>query len=124
DYGLAVETTYGRASQALLRAAGVSLEAYSDREKVAIRDSVDVTIALYNRGKRRVAFSYGQINVDTAGTLVTIGDPVTVMRDSTLRMAGRVGVPSVTYPWWLVYGVDQNYSLYDLQDRPGEKRGR
>jgi hypothetical protein len=32
-------------------------------------------------------------------------------------------MPAVTYPWWLLYGVDRQYSIYDLQDVPGARRG-
>ena len=48
---------------------------------------------------------------------------IAVPRDSVVRIGGRVEMPAVTYPWWLLYGVDPTYSMYDLQDMPGRRRG-
>jgi hypothetical protein len=129
DLALALSTTIERASNALVLAAGVTVEALSEREKVAVRDSVNVTVAIHNRGKALVAMTGGSITVEGARTDLLPPRPdgqimmFAVASDSSIRMGGRVEMPAVTYPWWLVYGVDQKYFVYDLQDFTGGKRG-
>jgi LmbE family N-acetylglucosaminyl deacetylase len=113
DYGLAIQATYERASRALLLAAGVSVDAYASRERVAAGDSVDVTVALYNRGRRPVAMTYVQVNVDTASTPLLL-DTVGVAPDSTRRITRRAAVPSQTTPWWLDHGIDTVFSIYEF----------
>lgn len=122
DFEDAIATTRDRASRALLQAAGVSVEAYAAREKVAAGDTVDLTVALYNRGASQVHVVFGEVWADTARAVFT--DSLSLLPDSTLRLAGRLDVPAVTYPWWMKYGTDRDHAVYDLQDGPGWKRGR
>ena len=68
DLQLALNTTIDRASRALLLAAGISVDALSDREKVAIKDSADLTVAVYNRGKAKVALVGGNAVVEAQST--------------------------------------------------------
>jgi hypothetical protein len=123
DYMLGLMTTADRASRALVLAAGVVVDALADREKVAVKDSVGVTVSIYNRGKARVDVVGGGIGVEGIRTSFGDGIRAEVMRDSTLRLGGQVEMPAVTYPWWLVHGADRTYAMYDLQDAPGGKRG-
>jgi LmbE family N-acetylglucosaminyl deacetylase len=124
-------TTGDRASRAIVLAAGVTVDALADREKVAVHDSVGVVLAVYNRGRAAVQLTSAQLNVESAAFDLMPGPArgggaallVDVMRDSVLRLGGRVEMPSVTYPWWLMYGVDRQYPMYDLQDVPGARRG-
>jgi LmbE family N-acetylglucosaminyl deacetylase len=129
DLTIALNTTIDRASKALVLAAGVRVEALSTREKVAINDSVDVTMAIYNRGKSLVDLIGGEMTIEgNRRSILEVPPNATVMvavaADSVVRLGGRVEMPAVTYPWWLLYGADQRYSVYDLQDGPGQKRGR
>ena len=123
DLGLALRTTVERATKAVSLAAGISVEVYAAREKVAARDSVDVTIAIHNRGSRQVEISASGVLQDTMRH-VFVRDTVVIPADSTLRLVGRIPIPEVTYPWWLRYGIDANHAVYDLQDGPGQARGR
>jgi LmbE family N-acetylglucosaminyl deacetylase len=123
DYGLAIQSTRDRASRALLLAAGVSVDAYAPREKVAAGDSVDVTVALYNRGSRRVAISSVQTKIDTAWTPVLI-DSIRVAPDSTARVTKRVLVPNQATSWWLTHGVDSAFSVYNFRQSTGSSAGR
>ena len=106
DFTDAIATTRDRASRALLQAAGVSVEAYAAREKVAVGDTVDVAVALYNRGDAPVRVMFGSVWADTASAAVTDGE-LNVLPDSTLRLAGHLEVPVVTYPWWMKYGTER-----------------
>ena len=123
DYRDAMRTMEERASGALLLAAGVSVEGYAAREKVAVGDSVDVTVALYNRGSSLFRPMLGGVWVDSSSAFEGL-DSLRVRPDSTLRFIVRAEVPAVTYPWWMKYGTDRVYAIYDLQDGPGGKRGR
>jgi LmbE family N-acetylglucosaminyl deacetylase len=123
DLALALSTTIDRATRALVLAAGVRVDAHSAREKVAVHDSVDVTIAVYNRGPAIVELTGGEVVVEGKAQEFGGTARAAVMRDSVVRLGGRVEMPAVTYPWWLVHGTAKDYSVYDLQDQPGEKRG-
>ncbi|HET9425962.1 MAG TPA: PIG-L family deacetylase [Gemmatimonadaceae bacterium] len=116
DLASSLLTTRMRAEEALLLAAGVKVVALSAREKVAVRDSVDVTVSVYNRGGEPVAVWDGRAVVADSVTPFGLRERITVMPDSVLRLGGRVQMPAVTYPWWMVYGVHDEYAVYDLQD--------
>lgn len=121
DLAMALNTVIDRASRALILAAGVTIDAQSSREKVAIRDSVDVTVAVYNRGTWNVELVHGAVVVEDKSTELGAGG-VSILPDSALRLGGRVEMPGVTYPWWLVYGTDERLSLYAMRDSTGEPR--
>ena len=55
DLALALATTRTRASEALIDAAGVAIEATASRELVALRDTVPVTVTVYNQGKTPIS---------------------------------------------------------------------
>ncbi|MEO5568738.1 MAG: PIG-L family deacetylase [Gemmatimonadaceae bacterium] len=121
DLAMALNTVIDRASRALILAAGVTIDAQSSREKVALRDSVDVTVAIYNRGTWNVELVDGAVVIEDKSSDLGAGG-VPILPDSALRLGGRVEMPGVTYPWWLVYGTDERLPLYAMRDGTGEPR--
>ncbi|HEX8942494.1 MAG TPA: PIG-L family deacetylase, partial [Gemmatimonadaceae bacterium] len=99
DLALALRTTRERATSALLDAAGVNVEATASRELVAERDSVPVTLAVYNEGTAPIALERASITAqraDAAQAERAIA-PDSVARQTLTYHAG----PSPMVPWWL-----------------------
>jgi LmbE family N-acetylglucosaminyl deacetylase len=100
DLQLALTTTRDRAGAALLNAAGVSLNAYAPRELIAERDTVPVTVAVYNQGKAPVALEraslIGRVTGPASSRARDIA-PESSVQDTLPFVAGID--PSV--PWWL-----------------------
>jgi len=99
DLALALGTTRGRASAALLNAAGVVVEATAPREYVAQRDTMPVTVTLYNRGRTPVVF-------ESVALMNTLGmasrQPRTIPPDSLGRQTLIYqGANNPSLPWWL-----------------------
>jgi LmbE family N-acetylglucosaminyl deacetylase len=109
DLAVSLETTIERAKAALIDAAGIGVEAFAEREQVAIGDSVKVAIAVYNQGT--------QPSVQWEGTEVAMGAgnwprgftdavqhaaPREIRPDSAARDTLWLHADSVpTQPWWL-----------------------
>ena len=98
DLALALASTRARASEALLDASGVTVEATAPRELIAERDTLTVVVSLYNQGKtpfvlERLSF------LDQPGSM---SPPTTVLPDSVARktLVYRAG-SDPTFPWWL-----------------------
>lgn len=118
DLALAIETVIDRASRALLLAAGVTLEALASREQVAVGDSVDVAVSVFNRGGARVELLDGQISVEHSLTdlLDDAAPAVTVPLRGEHRIVRRVGMPTITQSWWLARGIDTAHAVYRVDD--------
>lgn len=100
DLALALTSTRDRASDALLNAAGVVVEATAPRVYIATRDTMPVTVTLYNQGKVPVGFE----SIALVGApSVASRQPRTIPPDSAGKqvLSFRAGMnPSL--PWWLV----------------------
>ncbi|HXD48903.1 MAG TPA: PIG-L family deacetylase [Gemmatimonadaceae bacterium] len=129
DLVASLETTLRRASNALLDASGVLIEATAPREVVAESDTMTVTVAVHNEGTAPVRLDF----VASGGAQAVVSSPMrTIEPDS----AARVGLsykafPEPTQSWWLTRplvgdmfnisvagGVDP--SLIRGEDRLGE----
>jgi LmbE family N-acetylglucosaminyl deacetylase len=99
DLALALATTKARASEALLDASGVVVEATAPREYVAVGETMPVTVTLYNQGEVPVGFESVAL---TNALGMASRQPRTIPPDS-------IGVQTMTYnggvnptlPWWL-----------------------
>ncbi len=100
DLALALEATRRRAINALLDAAAVTVEVTSPRELVAQRDTLSVTLSVYNQGKSIVALDGASLLGQLAVT--TLRQPRTILPDSLTRLTMLYrGDDSPTVPWWL-----------------------
>ena len=86
DLALALASTRTRASEALLDAAGVTVEATAPRELIAERDTLTVAVSAYNQGKtpfvlERLSF------VDQPGSA---SQPTTVLPDSVAERRSSI----------------------------------
>jgi LmbE family N-acetylglucosaminyl deacetylase len=100
DLQLALSETQRRAIQALLDADAVNVDVTAPRELVAQRDTMSVTLSVFNQGSAPVTLEsaslVGQLGV------TTLRQPRTVLPDSVtkLLMSFR-GTDAPTIAWWL-----------------------
>jgi LmbE family N-acetylglucosaminyl deacetylase len=99
DLALALRSTLARASDALLNAAGVVVEATAPREYVAVGETMPVTVTLYNQGKVPVVFE--SVSLTNALGMAS-RQPRTIPPDSSARQELIYnGGLNPTLPWWL-----------------------
>ncbi len=111
DLALALATTHDRATQALLDASGIVIDATSARETVATGDTVRVSVAVHNGGTRPVDVTRVAVE-GPVGAGFERTDTTSVAPDSTVRFSGLVHVSSVAYAWWMTKGLIDGTWLY------------
>jgi LmbE family N-acetylglucosaminyl deacetylase len=99
DLALALATTRARAEDALLNAAGVTVEATAPRELIAERDTMSVTVSVYNQGAAPVT-----LETRVPRTIL----PDSVARESILYRASA----SPTLPWWLMAPMARGSDMF------------
>jgi LmbE family N-acetylglucosaminyl deacetylase len=99
DLSLALASTRARATGALLSAAGVTVDATAPRELIAERDTMPVTVSVYNQGKTTVSIESVSLvgQAAAAATQRRAVLPDSVARQTLTLRAGT----SPTMPWWL-----------------------
>jgi LmbE family N-acetylglucosaminyl deacetylase len=99
DLALALASTRERATDALLAAAGITVDATASRELIAERDNMPVTISVYNQGKTAVTLEGVSLieQADAASMRPRIVAPDSVARQVLTFRAGT----RPTMPWWL-----------------------
>jgi hypothetical protein len=97
DADAAITQMQERASEALLVAAGVVVEATAERELLAFGDSMPVTITVFNRGRQPVVVSAVMLN----GYTTFLPGPVVIAPDSAWRTTRTVVGLLDTRPWWI-----------------------
>jgi LmbE family N-acetylglucosaminyl deacetylase len=100
DLELALSGTQRRAIDALLDADAVSVDVTAPRELVAQRDTMSVTLSVFDQGSVPVTLE----NVSLIGQLgvTTLRQPRTVVPDSVTRLAMSFrGTDAPTIAWWL-----------------------
>jgi hypothetical protein len=99
DLALALDLTRERATAALLDAAGVHIDATAPRELIAERDTMPVTVSVYNEGQTPVVLDRASISMQSAATQT----PRSILPDSVARQTLTYHAGSnPTLPWWLV----------------------
>jgi LmbE family N-acetylglucosaminyl deacetylase len=98
DLSLALSSTRTRASEALIDAAGVAIEATVPRELVALRDTAPVTVTVYNQG--RVPISVGSASL-LGQASVTTSQMRTIPPDSSAQQRLTYRGTALTQSWWL-----------------------
>ena len=100
DLALALTSTRARATDALLNAAGLTVEASAPREMIGARDTMPVTVSVYNQGN--TALSLERVSLRNQRAARAPSSAVTILPDSVGRQVLQYrgeGLP--TLPWWL-----------------------
>jgi hypothetical protein len=115
DLAVALNTIRERATQAMMDAAGVVIDGVVDRQIVAAGDTVPVRVTVMNGGTRSVglrrlaAFGPGRLSVLVRDTNIA------VLPDSVASWATSVQMPSPTYFWWQINGLQDGTRLHDFR---------
>ncbi|MEO8337629.1 MAG: PIG-L family deacetylase [bacterium] len=106
DLGSSLQTAERRATSGLLAASGVLVEATATRELVAVRDTLPVTISVYNQGALPVtlesAHAFGSYEV--AGAPRPSSVAMIIAPDSAGRVMDFLVPERASIPWWLERG--------------------
>lgn len=86
-----------RSAEALLRAAGVAVDATAERELLASGDSMPASITVYNRGALPVTVNAVTLN----GSTTPLGSPVVIAPDSSWRTTRMLVGLADTRAWWI-----------------------
>ncbi|MCC6930773.1 MAG: hypothetical protein IT359_17415 [Gemmatimonadaceae bacterium] len=112
DLAVVLATVRERATQGMLAAAGLAIDATVERALVAAGDSVLATVTLYNGGTspitvERIAPFHG-----TSVTVLARGASRLLSPDSSMQLTGWVRVTTPAYHWWQVDGLQYGTSLH------------
>ena len=113
DLTLSLETTRTRAVNALLNAAGVTIDATAPRELIAERDTVTTTISVYNQGTQPVTVERVALpgEASPSSWVARRIEPDSVFRSRLLYHADVL-----TVPWWLRLGRRGDNFVQPMQD--------
>ncbi len=113
DLALSLETSRTRAVNALLNAAGVTIDATAPRELIAERDTVSTTISVYNQGTQPVTVERVSLpgEASPSSLIARRVEPDSVFRS---RLLYRADV--LTVPWWLRLGRRGDTFVQPMQD--------
>jgi LmbE family N-acetylglucosaminyl deacetylase len=105
DLALSLETAESRARAALLAASGVLVEVTAPRELVAVRDTLPVTITVYNQGRAPVVFESGSASTGSGqARLVNVSRTIAPNAADSVRT--RIVPLAADVSWWLAPGKD------------------
>ena len=113
DLALSLETTRTRAVNALLNAAGVTVDATAPRELIAERDTVTTTISVYNQGTQPVTVERVALpgEASPSSLVARRAEP-----DSAFRSRLLYHADVLTVPWWLRFGRRGDTFVQPMQD--------
>lgn len=111
DLAVALERLHRVATDALLAAAGVLIDATADRAIVAGRDSVPVTIEVRNGGASPVSLHRLAATTETRSTVV-LRDTVFIPVDSVWHWKTSMRADVVNRNWWQVNGLLEGAALH------------
>ncbi len=122
DLRNSLQTASRRATSALLAASGVLVEATAPRELVAVKDTLPVTVSVYNQGGVPVTLEGAQVSGATALAEPSLHGPSTVIApDSTGRINDVFAPKEASVPWWLadgrpgdIFATPQSYRAYNI----------
>jgi hypothetical protein len=113
DLALSLETTRMHAVNALLNAAGVTIDATAPRELIAERDTATATISVYNQGTQPVTVERISLpgEASPASWVARRVEP-----DSAFRSRLTYHADVLTVPWWLRLGRRGDTFVQAMQD--------
>ena len=105
DLAVALETTEARARAGLLASAGVLVEATAPRELVAVKDTLPVTVSVYNQGAAEVTMDGASAwTIDAFGPRSRDQTSIVIPPDSAGRLTVALVAGTASVPWWLAIG--------------------
>jgi LmbE family N-acetylglucosaminyl deacetylase len=104
DLGTSLRTAVRRAHTALLAASGVLVEPTAPRELVAVRDTLPITVSLYNQGAVPVTLEGASVWSSDSGVPSTSSTSAVVAPDSSARVTLPLVPENASVPWWLALG--------------------
>ena len=113
DLALSLETTRTRAVNALLNAAGVTVDATAPRELIAERDTMTTTVGVYNQGTQPVIVERVALPGEAAPSSLVARR---VEPDSVFRSRLLYHADVLTVPWWLRFGRRGDTFVQPTQD--------
>lgn len=113
DLSLALSSTRMRASEALIDAAGVAIEATVPRELVALRDTAPVTVTVYDQG--RVPISVGSVSL-LGQTSTAPNQMRAIPPDSSVQQRLTYRATALTQSWWLRRPLDGDMFTQPLSE--------
>ncbi len=132
DLGVTLTTAVRRASSALLAASGVLVEATAPRELVGVRDTLPVTVSVYNQGSAPVTLLGVVVPPDSStgmDLVMATTESIVIAPDSTGRLMERFVPQAASIPWWLaqpkrgdVFGMPSTSSRAAVDIAVGEDR--
>ena len=118
DLAVSLETVQRRTQTALLAAAGVLVEPTAARELLAVRDTLPVTVSVYNQGRGTVVLEGASVWMMNAFGPQPAGRPVTIAPDSTGQMTLPLVTERASVPWWMEEGMQRGADQF-LTPRAG-----
>ena len=107
DLAMSLETAERRATTALLAASGVFVEATAPRELLAVRDTMPVTVSVYNQGRAPVRLQGAAVWTSaTSGPALTDVSSV-IVADSAARITLPLVAGTASIPWWMERGMQE-----------------
>jgi len=101
DLAVSLETAEFRATAALLASAGVLVQATAPRELVAVRDTLPVTISVYNQGRSDVVLEDATAEAGAGASHMADRGANVVAPDSAAQLVVRLVPLAPSVPWWL-----------------------
>ena len=106
DVDASLDLVLQRASDALLIASGITIEAVADREFVASGDTARVVVTVYNHGETPI--SVNDVSI-TGGIAVRMGAAFRVAAHDSVRIMRNVVTLPYAHPWWIFKRNDDFY---------------
>jgi uncharacterized repeat protein (TIGR01451 family) len=119
DLDASIDLVQGRASDALLAAAGVSFESVSDREFVAAGDTAIVTVTVFNHGDSTATLN----DVTVSGAIpVRMTEAIRVPPHGSAHVDRSVINLAYAHPWW-IWKAEKNFYPSVITSLDGAPRG-
>lgn len=119
DVDASIDRVRRRATEALLAAAQLSIQATADREVIAETDTVPVVVTVANHGTLPVTLT----DLAVSGAIMHVPGPVTVLPDSATRVSIMISNAVSGRQWWIRPRVNSMFpsvrSSVDGLERPG-----
>ena len=116
DLAVSIETAQRRAQTALLSAAGVQLEATGPRELLGVRDTMPVTVSVYNQGASTVRVDGASVWMMNPVGPPLVRSAIDVAPDSVGRLTLPLVAPQASVPWWAELGLQQDADMFRMRD--------
>jgi len=129
DFALSLAAISYRAARTMVDIEHIIIDGTVDRELVAERDGVPLTVTILNGGS--LPFAVRELSATSRTSSVSLVHPpprgrpdsaapapIVVLPDSIMRWSATVGVNATDYHWWQFYGLVKDTWLYQFRLSP------